>query len=434
MRTLGIFLSFLLVLTACVDPEDIILHGTVNVVVVDGTITNLAEPQIIRLNRSKADPLTGRPGSTPITKAVVEVIVDSSEVVFAHETVDGSYQLPADFKGQVGHAYQLRFWLLEGTEYRSTVQVMQPVAPIQNVSVQFNANSLPTDQLGGYTAGHDLSIDFQDPGNQHNYYRWDWSLYERQLYCRSCNKGVYAVNNIIPHQYHGNSYVSGNQLFEDCFDQPSYQVDNLQPPIHTEFWVYDYNCRTQCWEILHNSSLNLFDDIYSNGGFITHRSVAHIPFYQHAPCLVDIRQGSLTKEAYKYYKLFADQTQNTGGLADTPPSVPAGNVFNAANATETVVGFFTASAVSLIHQWLDRNDTKGIPYGATDPTGPHEHEGDDLFYALNARRPVLEPSPPYTGDRAEPKITIWGGPPRVPTAVCVYSDSRTPYKPAGWQE
>ena len=48
---------------ACVDPEDLTLVGTVDVIVVDGTINNLAEPQIIRLNRSKADPLTGRFGT-----------------------------------------------------------------------------------------------------------------------------------------------------------------------------------------------------------------------------------------------------------------------------------------------------------------------------------------------------------------------------------
>ena len=44
----------------CVDPEEVAFNATINVVVVDGTITNLAEPQSIRLNRSKADPFTGR--------------------------------------------------------------------------------------------------------------------------------------------------------------------------------------------------------------------------------------------------------------------------------------------------------------------------------------------------------------------------------------
>lgn len=419
---------------SCVDPEDILLRGTLNVIVVDGTVTNLAEPQIIRLFRSKSDALTGLPGSTPITKATVQIIVDSTQEIFAHETIDGNYQLPSDFKGQVGHSYQLRFWLLEGTEYRSTAQVMQPVPVINKVTAIFNPNSLLPGELDNYTAGHDLAIDTQDPADQHNYYRWDWVLYEKQRYCRSCQKGVYAVNNILPRQYHGDSYVSGNQPFEDCFEQPPFQGDAMQPSIHNEYWVYDYRCRTQCWEILRNYTLNLFDDLYSNGGLIARRNVAHIPFYQHDPCLVDISQASLTKDAYQYYSRFAQQTQNTGGLADTPPSVPIGNVYNVKNKTEVVTGYFTASAVSLVHQWLDRNDAQGIPYGASDPSGPHENDGDDLFYALYRRRPNLEPPPPYTGDRQTPPITIWGGPPRVPTAVCVSSDSRTPNKPEGWRD
>lgn len=88
---IGLVLSVLLLLTSCVDPESIILRGTVDIIVVDGTITNVGEPQIIRLNRSKADPATGRFGTTPITKATVDVVVDSAEVVICHETVDGNY-------------------------------------------------------------------------------------------------------------------------------------------------------------------------------------------------------------------------------------------------------------------------------------------------------------------------------------------------------
>ncbi|GAB4046225.1 hypothetical protein [Spirosoma litoris] len=52
---------FLLVMVplACVDPENILLRGTNDILVVDGMVTDLGEPQIIKINRSKADPLTG---------------------------------------------------------------------------------------------------------------------------------------------------------------------------------------------------------------------------------------------------------------------------------------------------------------------------------------------------------------------------------------
>ncbi|WP_332369266.1 DUF4249 domain-containing protein [Spirosoma telluris] len=196
IRLLALYISWLLlvsVLAACVDPEDLMLRGTVDIIVVDGTITNLAEEQIIRLNRSKSDPLTGRFGTRPITKAIVEVVVDSSQVVPCHETVDGSYQLPSDFKGQIGHAYQLRFTLSDGTKYASNQQVIQPVPPIDKAASQFNPKSIFPALSGFYTAGHDLFIDVKDPVDQRNYYRWDWKLYEKQEWCKTCYKGVYAI-------------------------------------------------------------------------------------------------------------------------------------------------------------------------------------------------------------------------------------------------
>lgn len=418
---------------ACVDPEDIFLRGTNDILVVDGALTNLAEPQIIRINRSQADRLTGRFGSIPITKASVEVIVDSTQVIACHETIDGSYQLPTDFKGQIGHAYQLRFTLSDGSRYLSAQQVMLSVPAIKQINARFNRQSLPqTVAINGYyRAGHDLFVDVQDPVEQHNYYRWDWNLYEKQHWCRSCQQGAYAVNNILPHVYKrgpdGSSYVSGSDLYEDCF-VPVPTGDLEQPLVEDRLYVYDYPCRTQCWEILHNYDINVFDDQYSNGGLIVGRPVAQIPFYTHEPCLFELRQTSLTPEAYRYYKLLQDQTQKTGGIADSPPTALAGNIKRMGSATEAVVGYFTASAVSSFRYWLDRKDATGLPMGATDPNGPSSALGAELFYALNLRQPNPEPTFP------PPNVRISGGPSRPPTAVCVSSDSRTPYKPEGWRD
>ena len=96
--------------------------------------------------------------------------------------------------------------------------------------------------------------------------------------------------------------------------------------------------------------------------------------------------------------------------------------------TETVVGYFTTSAVSSFRYWLDRKDATGLPMGATDPKGPSGLPGAELFFALNLRQPIPEPTFP------PPNVLIYGGPSRPPTAVCVSSDNRTPYKPEGWRD
>ena len=422
----GLFITLLFI--GCVDPFDRLTDGTANILVVDGTITNLSEPQLIRLSRSKADPLTGRSLIFPITKAIVDVVVDGAQMVAYHETTDGTYQLPSDFKGQVGHSYSLRFTLSDGTQYESTQQVMQPVPTIDRVTARFNPKSVSPALDGYYTAGHELFVDWKDPANQTNYYRWEWRLWEKQAWCRSCQQGVYAVNLIPQHAYKDKTfYVSTDQPNEDCFIPINY-LEAGQPPFRTEQYTYDYPCRSECWEILYSSSLNVFADQFINGNTIQGRNVGQVPYYDSTACLVEIRQLSLPTSAYAYFKRFQDQTQNAGGLADSPPSAPVGNVQNVADAQERVVGYFTASAVSSVRYWLDRKDATGLPFGNTDPYQVRWLPGNALFYALNRREPNPEPIYPY------PNVRVFGGPPRPVTALCIPSDSRTPTKPEGWRD
>lgn len=127
---LVIYLSISFSLLTCVDPTESTINSSLNVLIVDGTLTDKAETQVIRLNRSKADELTGRFGYVPVTKSTVQVVVDSVVVVLAEETTDGRYQLPTDFKGKAGHVYQLKFTLSDGTRYESTPEPLQPVGTL----------------------------------------------------------------------------------------------------------------------------------------------------------------------------------------------------------------------------------------------------------------------------------------------------------------
>jgi hypothetical protein len=384
----GLISCFLLI--TCVDPFNSTAKNTLTGVVVDGTINNLVVPQLVRLNQSIPDLATGRFGSVPLTGAQVEIRIDSTAVVALTETDPGRYQAPSEFVGQVGHYYQLRFSLKDGTtRFESDQQLMQAGPVIKSVYAQFNPTSLsPAQQLkGGYAAAHDLFVDFNDPPDQKNYYRWDWQLWERQPWCHTCVDGVYQT------------YRPDSTLLEDC---APYNVS--YPPSHYEF---DYNCRTQCWEILHSSELNLLDDRFSNGGLIRAQRVAQVPLYSKEHCLVEIRQSSLTRKAYNYFKQFADQTQNTGGLADAPPVALVGNVRNITQPGEPVIGYFTASSVSAVRYWLTRNDAAGFAPG--------------LFQAFNGREPI-------------PEVGVQPSRYRPPLAVCVASDSRTPIKPPGWRD
>lgn len=416
-------LSLILVSISCVDQIEYNIHSRINIVVVDGRLTTQDEEQIVRLARSKADSVSGRFGSMPITGASMELVVNSSQVIAFTENKDipGNYNLPQHFKGEIGKTYQIRFQLPNGTKYESTPEVLKPVPPMENLTVKFNPNEVAESGIN-FKGFHEFFVDVKDPADEKNYYSWEYNLYEKQDWCKSCLRGVYAVNNIIPGKYMFRLYyVSGNELYEDCFTPQPHYDDPEAPLVRNSDWTYDYLCRTKCWEVLHNINMNLFDDTFTNGGQILHRSAARIPFYQRRACLVEVRQLSMTKDAYDYYQLFQQQIANNGGIADTPPTALRGNVQNVADRKEIVIGYFSVSDVSSSKYWLERKDTdNAIPPG--------------LFEALQARSPSPEPDPPYTGPRETPAVFIWGGPPRVPTALCIKSDNRTPVRPEGWRD
>jgi hypothetical protein len=415
--------SLILITIGCVDQIEYNIHSKINIIVVDGRLTTLDEEQIVRLFRSKADSVSGRFGSTPVTDAKMELVVNGTEIIpfTENKNIPGNYNLPLHFKGEVGKTYQIRFQLTNGTNYESTLEELKSVPPMENLRVKFNPNAVAETGMT-FKGFHEFYADVKDPVNEKNFYSWEYNLYEKQDWCKSCLRGVYAVNNIILGKYMFRLYfVSGNELFEDCFIPLPQYDDPEAPDISNSDWTYDYLCRTKCWEVLHNFNMNLFDDAFTNGGQILHRSIAKIPFYQRSACLVELRQLSMTKSAYDYYKLFQQQIENNGGIADTPPTALRGNIKNTANAKEIVVGYFSVSDVSSTRYWLERKDTgNAIPPG--------------LFEALTARTPNPEPDPPYTGPRGQPLVLIWGGPPRVPTALCIKSDTRTPQRPDGWRD
>ncbi len=419
IRTYRSNFSYLLCFTyfylfSCVDPISLPLDSVLDVVVVDGTINNLDEPQMIRLLRSEADRVTGLPGTLELRGARVNVIVDSTRRVAFTEGKEGFYLAPADFRGQVGHTYQLEFTLSNGKLYQSKPETMPTVPPIQQLRVRFNPNSLslPTGKVGGYTAAHDFFVDWKDPAQTKNFYRWQWKLWEKQDWCKSCVQGAYSIYNVIPDPIYYGLVSLGNQVVERCYYPPPPPPG--YPPIN--YFIFDYRCRTDCWEILHSYDLNIFADTYTNGSLNTGRRVAQIPFNDRAPCLVSIRQSASTEGAYTYFKTLADQSERTGGLGDTPPVALVGNVRNLSDVRENVVGYFTASAISEIRYWLDRKDAEGVPPG--------------LFMALNGREIGLEPPRP---DPVNFYIQFPASDRRPPSAPCVESDTRTQTKPEGWR-
>lgn len=380
LRKFAPFLFFSLLLFSCVEVYDIRYNLNADVLTVDGFVTNERGLTVnLRLSRS-----TGRDYySQPLRDCVVEVKVGGGSVMTLKEFSSGVYVAPASFQGQVGQTYQLHFKTPEGKVYESATERLSAAPPIAKLYHQFNQNGF-LNQTGKQVTYSALEVyaDFNDPKDEQNYYLWRWMDFEEQGICATCEGGKLDSKTFL------------------CVPERNSRI------------TYDYRCDNACWEIYYSNDVNVFSDIYTNGRTVTARQVAKIPFYStgagfgNQAALVEIQQYSISANAYEYYKLLSDQTQNTGNLTDTPPAAIIGNVRNVNDATEKVVGFFGATGVSKSRIFIDKRQ-----YNTA------------FKYLMLGRDPNLEPD-------SQPMPPLFEL--RPPMAPCVVSANRTPLRPEGW--
>ena len=365
-------IAAILWICSCVEPFNLKVKSDLRLLTVDATLTDSSDEQIINIYESINS--SGSVATYPLVKATAELLVNGVEKVLFVEKGAGKYALPKTFQAKAGNTYQLFFTKADGTKYESGEDKMFTVPEIIRVHDEFVFEGLEKNY--GYDLANYIYLDTKDPANEKNSYVWSWQLWERQDVCFTCEGGRY-------------------------FETP--RPAGCKRELGYEGITYDYYCDGDCWEIFYNKELNVFSDIYTNGNLISNRLIAKIPFYNSSGALIEIKQQSVSPNAYRYLKLLADQVQNNGSLVDTPPAALIGNIKNINNPNEVIAGFFMVTSVRYIKYWIDRKEP--IARKLT-PTGLHEHS-----------------------IREEPLSNIPGRPPLTP---CIMSQTRTPIKPKGW--
>jgi hypothetical protein len=397
LKTLSVFLfSFLFFMAACVDPFKVSIDASKTYLIVDGVISDLEEPQVISIFQTnkaanfKSSEFTATiaPKSDdifPLKEASVSIVEDNINTYNLFEFEAGYYKTPPGFIGKIGSTYKLKITTKDGKNYQSYEEKIAPVPEIATLLSKFNAKGIKDNNTStGLIPTHDIYIDFIDPVEEKNFYRWKWFSYEIQNICETCKQSKY--------------YRTGTNL-----DPRGECIKDLTLPSINYF---DYYCESLCWDIFLGKKIDIFADLYTNGKTQYDKLVAQVPLYQANPCLVVVQQYSMTPNAYRYLKLIEDQSVNTGTLADTPPAPIKGNVINLSDESEIVLGYFGASAVSEVRYMLNRGGEGGAPT-------------DNLFKYFNKRDPILEP----TSDER----------PVIPVAICKPSASRTFVAPRNWQ-
>ncbi len=353
---------------SCIEPFEKTVPAGTSILVVENITTDQLGDHYVAIKKAVTQGISSY--DLFENGAEVQILVNGSQTLTLKEKEKGFYYFPANFKAEKNTTYQLKFKLANGQQYESGLESVPNKAPvIKKVYQEFSFNDIPLTATKK-VPGHNIYIDYDDAANETNYYKLTWTLWESQLYCLTCPSGTRF--------YVGKGCVKDG-TFANVF--------------------YDYRCDNYCWEIIPSRTININNDQINNGKSVLAKLAAQVPLYQKQPALLRIELASITLNNYQYLKLLAQQSQNNGGLADTPPAAIVGNVRNVNNSTEPIVGYFSITSTNNALYKLDRKDA-----------------GPSYFLTLLGREAQEEPT---TVDR----------PPYTP---CEESRTRTGQKPVGW--
>lgn len=154
MALLSVFIA-----ASCTQQIDLELDSAVAHLVIEANISDQAPPYFVRLTNSLPYYETG---SFPtVSSALVIISDDAGNTDTLTETTPGLYQTDSAFQGTVGRTYTLKV-AAGGKEYNAISYLPHPVSLdtiwVQSVSLFRNART-------------SILTRFQDPANEHNYYR-----------------------------------------------------------------------------------------------------------------------------------------------------------------------------------------------------------------------------------------------------------------------
>lgn len=306
-RSLPLIAIFILLFVNCETPIDLDLEEETERIVVEGVITDQPGPYEVILTRTAAYSDGSKGVNVFIDDAVVTIFDDtgySEELILVDH---GTYHTDSTgIQGEVGRTYWIEIITPEGDTYRSTPEKMPPLPEIENIYYEFKEESEIEE------AGHLIKVDFTDPQDNKNYYRWNW-------------EGLYRFRTNLGRMF----------------------------------------CCAVCWKHERNANpfiINALSDEEFDGQSITH-PVVKIPFFSRTIYLSKITQYAITREAYDFYNALQLQQKSTGSIFDTPPYLDKGNINNINNPEKYGLGYFSASGARTTLLEIDRSK---VPYPATD--------------------------------------------------------------------
>ncbi len=325
LKLLIIVLLFFLLVPSCIDPIDFSKGNDSKELVVDGLITNEPGPYTVYLTRTSA-----YNAFTYINESVEGAIVTISDDMGNSETLTetsiGIYKTAHDgMRGLSGREYKLEIKTSDGQQYMSRPEWLNAVPNIDSVYYEKGQQEELDDDNRLITfEGFQVYMDTRDPEDINNFYRLAWAgTHEIRTQPLKYKEGLISVP-------------------RDC-------------------------CET-CWVTDVPGQIDVFDDAFYDGNQITKRPVTFVRIKKDAvgrhfrgKYHVEVRQLSLSKEAYDYWLFIQNQMISAGSIFDPPPAAIVGNIKNVNEPETTVFGYFGASAVSKKSFFIPESEAPYLP-------------------------------------------------------------------------
>jgi len=367
------FYFSLLLLSSCIDAVEPEFEFREGLVFVESIASTVPKASFVTINQSTLE-----------FGVYVVNFVEGASVTFENTgtgeiinltEIRNSYLPPEDFVVQPGEQWKLNIQLADGKKIASAPEQVLESVPINNIEVRYDPELVFRENLGGkFVPGHEVSIDFEDPADNENYYYWTYKTYENLDFCEKCFEAIWRNGECIPTEI-------------------------------ARFRVryFDYACDIDCWRIRFPETVTIFNDRFSNGKMITQFPVGDVLLYTKENMVVEVQQFSITPAAYDYYKVLKDVVDNNSGLNAPPPAALVGNLSNPDDSEDFVFGRFTAAATSTASLFIDRSSVEGS--------------------AIELRDPV----------NFEPQIASPYPPPATVIAPCSENRERTGVRPEKWE-
>lgn len=288
----------IVLLGSCIKQYEPDISKYEDVFVVDGMLTNLPGPYVVKLSRSyKFEEKAG----LPVGGAQLKIVDDTGIETELEETDEGVYvTTDSAFRGVAGKSYKLQI-MLDDEIYESEMEPLIEPVSIDSVFWEFK-------RTDGGKNGIQLLLNTHDAQNKTRYYGWEY---------------VDTWKYIVP-IYH---------------------------PDHPD--------RREGYASSSNYYYNIATTIHRNRDIIERHPLQFISedvnkLYLRYSILVT--QYAFTEQSYKYLKDLVTINQSQGSLFDPTPHSLTGNIKNLSNKELPVLGYFMVAGASEKRIFIDRSE------------------------------------------------------------------------------